>query len=171
VLLSVTSSAGATWWSHATIGALGAVALQAAQLTLYVQRTGHTPWRSRRRRAKFDRYGQPLPDAPIFALAITCKALTGLVLVGALSAGGQVQTPLTALLLGAAATDLLQRAAAQVSLPDGSVAGGSVGGGTAQPQLVDLAETRITDLRLEPGSTPTARRHRSERTVRRRGTP
>jgi len=108
------------WWQGAALGGLGALSLEAVQVALYVQRHGHTPWRSRDRRSRADRYGQPLPRLPIFGLAVFLKSATGLVLVGALATGGQVTTPATALLLGAAATDLVRRGAQQVSLPDGT---------------------------------------------------
>lgn len=110
-----------TWATGGGVGAVGAVALQAAQIASYVQRTGHGPWRSRGRPGA-DRFGQPLPRLPIFWIAATCKVFVGFALVAALTAGSEVITPLTALLLGAAAANLLQRAAERVSLPDGTTA-------------------------------------------------
>jgi hypothetical protein len=50
------------------------------------------------------------------------KAFVGFAFVALRSAGHQVQTPLTAALLGASAATLLQRYAEQVALPEGSVA-------------------------------------------------
>ena len=113
------------WWELASVGGLGALALEAANVALYVQRTGHVPWRSRDYGRRADRDGHALPRLPIFGVAIVLKTLTGLVLVGALAAGGQVDSALTALLLGSASTNLLLRASQQVSLPDGSVPAGS----------------------------------------------
>ena len=113
------------WLPFAAAGGLGALVLECAQLALYIQRTGHTPWISRDRRRRTDRYGQPLPRLPIFFLAVACKVVAGVVLVGALAIGGQVASPLTALLLGAGATNLLQRSTEQVALPKDTGAPGA----------------------------------------------
>jgi hypothetical protein len=62
-----------------------------------------------------------LPRGRIFFLALSCKSLAGLILVGTLEWAHQVATPVAALLIGASATHLLHRGAEHVSLPDGSV--------------------------------------------------
>jgi len=132
------------WWQYSGVGGLGALVLEAAQIALYVQRTGHTPWVSRDRRRRTDRYGQALPRFSIFCLALCCKTLTGLVLVGVLAAGHQVATPLTALLLGAAATNLLHRAAKQVPLPYGDHSATTK---DAQTSITIPDEDRVTQVR------------------------
>jgi hypothetical protein len=118
------------WGPYAVMGGLGALALEASQVALYVQRTGHTPWRSHDHKGKTDRYGQALPRLSIFCLAVFLKSATGLVVVGALAADGQVRTPAVALMLGAAATDLVRRGAKEIALPDGDSAGGRPAGKT-----------------------------------------
>jgi hypothetical protein len=130
------------WWPYAAVGGLGALSLEAARVTLYVQRTGHTPWRSPDHKGKTDRYGQPLPRLSIFCLALFLKFATGIVVVGALAAGGQVSAPATALLLGAAATDLVRRGSEQIALPEGrSLPESASPGGppVVEPILLDKA--------------------------------
>src|SRR4051794_3091013 len=105
------------WVPYAGVGWLGALGLELAQIALYVKRTGHPPWQSVDFRGRKDRYGQALPRLQIFVLALLCKIASGVLLVGVLAAGKQVETPLAAVLLGSAATSLLHRASEQVSLP------------------------------------------------------
>jgi hypothetical protein len=106
------------WWIYAGVGGLGAFALEAGEIALYIQKRGHAPWKSRDVKRKTDSFGRPLARLPMFVLAVALKVFSGLVLVGALAADQQVASPLTAVLLGAAATNVLRRAAEQSSVPD-----------------------------------------------------
>jgi hypothetical protein len=109
------------WWIYALIGGFGAIALDGADIALYIQRNGHTPWKSRDTRGKKNRSGRILPRFPIFALALFLKSCVGMLVVGSLAAGQQLASPLTALVLGAGSANLIRRYAEQIPLPTGEV--------------------------------------------------